>query len=75
MRTFPSSHLSRHILSLRDHELPVHARRPGGYSMGMQETRDPREERTDLGEKTLWSLGLLGAVASFIVPLFIIGAG
>jgi hypothetical protein len=43
--------------------------------MGMQETRDPREERTDLGEKTLWSLGLLGAVASFIVPLFIIGAG
>ena len=47
----------------------------GGYGTGMQETRDPKNERDDLWEETLWSLGLLAVVASIIVLLSIIGPG
>ena len=48
---------------------------PTGYRADMFDTRDPNDERAGLLEETLWSLGLLAAVAMIIVLLSIIGAG
>ncbi len=41
----------------------------------MFDRRDPKDEREGLLEETLWSLGLLAAVATICVLLSIIGPG
>jgi hypothetical protein len=46
----------------------------GGYGVVMQRSHPP-DDRDDLWQETLWSLGLLAVVASIIVLLSVLGPG
>jgi hypothetical protein len=39
----------------------------------MHDTRDPRNDRDDLWQETLWSAGLIGAVVVLIVLIAALG--
>jgi hypothetical protein len=46
----------------------------GGYGVLMQRSHHP-DDRDDLWQETLWSLGLLAVVASIIILLSVLGPG
>jgi len=46
-----------------------------GYGARMQEKRDPRNDREDLWQETLWSLGLVGAVVILVVLISTLAQG
>ena len=46
-----------------------------GYSDGMLDAREPKDNREQLLAETLWSLGLFMAVAFIVVLISVIGPG